>query len=173
MLTKTQAETQNAVQTAIDETISKILADLPGHCCCWKSILSPIQVSRRTKAMFLWMVTSTRQKHSFETKHHPTRMSDLHPCDESWEQSMPAFLFPYKPAGALIATLLIRAGVERNPGPETCSICNKRFWQSYSVWCHLGGYVHLKCSSLKRDTNGMRILSATNEHGAKRRSPKF
>ena len=43
--------------------------------------------------------------------------------------------------------------VERNPGPETyvCPICGKEIKdrRQISVWCHLGGYVHMKCTSLR------------------------
>ena len=59
---------------------------------------------------------------------------------------------PGKPA--YWVQLLLRAGdVERNPGPETyvCPICGKEIKdrRQISVWCHLGGYVHMKCTSLR------------------------
>ena len=42
--------------------------------------------------------------------------------------------------------------MEPNPGPTSCPICNKEFVEGKeaAVWCHLGGWVHLKCTHLKR-----------------------
>ena len=59
---------------------------------------------------------------------------------------------PGKPA--YWVQLLVRTGdLERNPGPETylCPICGKEIKdrRQISVWCHLGGYVHMKCTSLR------------------------
>ena len=49
------------------------------------------------------------------------------------------------------ALLILEAGdVEPNPGPTNCPICNKEFIEGKqaAVWCHLGGWVHLKCTYL-------------------------
>ena len=61
---------------------------------------------------------------------------------------------PGKPAH--LVQLILRAGdVEVNPGPKrvVCPVCcntinDKR---ETSVWCHLGGWVHLKCTPLKSE----------------------
>ena len=69
--------------------------------------------------------------------------------------------------------LLVRAGVERNLELETFSVCNRGFGSSYSLRCHLGGYVQFKIPRSKRDTNETRILAATTGHGAKTRGPQI
>ena len=49
----------------------------------------------------------------------------------------------------LILILLLRAGINSNPGPYTCSSCNHKVLRSQaSVWCHVCGCIHLKCSDL-------------------------
>ena len=54
----------------------------------------------------------------------------------------------YLPA-TLIRLLLIRAGVEQNPGPWFCNICTKRL-SSYAVQCDCcSNWIHVKCSNLK------------------------
>ena len=49
----------------------------------------------------------------------------------------------------LIWLLLIRAGIEQNPGPWTCSLCHKKL-TSYSVECTTcHQWLHIKCSGFK------------------------
>ena len=48
----------------------------------------------------------------------------------------------------LIRLLLIRAGVEQNPGPWFCSLCSKKL-TSYSVQCSkCNNWLHIKCSGI-------------------------
>ena len=58
---------------------------------------------------------------------------------------------------SLIQILLIRAGIETNPGPpeEICPICGKEMTRRQScIWCHHGGWVHTRCTGTKaRDWN--------------------
>ena len=51
----------------------------------------------------------------------------------------------------LILILLLRSGINPNPGPGPyfCSPCSFRIKRTQpSVWCHICGYIHLKCSGL-------------------------
>ena len=51
----------------------------------------------------------------------------------------------------VIRTLLIRAGVEKNPGPLKCHCCSKTLGSTKkapTIWCHVCGWVHFKCSGL-------------------------
>ena len=47
---------------------------------------------------------------------------------------------------------MIRAGIELNPGPLKCNCCKKLLGKSTkkapTVWCHVCGWVHFKCSGL-------------------------
>ena len=57
----------------------------------------------------------------------------------------------------IVRTLLIRAGVETNPGPPLrCQCCSKPLGKSTkkapTVWCHVCGWVHFKCSGLATPT---------------------
>ena len=51
----------------------------------------------------------------------------------------------------LILILLLRSGINPNPGPGPyfCFPCSFRIKRTQpSVWCHICGYIHLKCSGL-------------------------
>ena len=53
-------------------------------------------------------------------------------------------------AGHQLALRLIDLqDIERNPGPTRCAICNKSNWNVAGVWCGRGGWVHVRCTSLK------------------------
>jgi hypothetical protein len=65
------------------------------------------------------------------------------------EQSLPA---------CLLRLLLLRAGVESNPGPRPrlpplrCLPCGGPVTRrDHFVWCHVCGFVHLRCSGLGTD----------------------
>ena len=62
-----------------------------------------------------------------------------------------------KPA-SLIRTLLLRAGVEPNPGPprrpqtlkSPCTVCTETWAGGTTVWCHCcGTWIHQRCSGLR------------------------
>ena len=46
-----------------------------------------------------------------------------------------------------ILILLLRTGINPNPGPHTCSPFNHKIIRSQaSVWCHICGWIPLECS---------------------------
>ena len=63
-----------------------------------------------------------------------------------------AFKLKVRRLAGIIRTLLIRAGVEKNPGPLKCHCCSKTLGRSTkkapTIWCHVCGWVHFKCSGL-------------------------
>ena len=66
-------------------------------------------------------------------------------------QANPAILsLTSRLAGVTIDVLLLRSGIEPNPGPSyPCAICNQECLTSqHSFWCHFGGWVHVKRSRI-------------------------
>ena len=63
-----------------------------------------------------------------------------------------AFKLKVRSVAEVIRTLLIRAGVEKNPGPLKCHCCSKTLGRSTknapTIWWHVCGWVHFKCSGL-------------------------
>ena len=63
-----------------------------------------------------------------------------------------AFKLKVRSLAGVTRTLLIRAGVEKNPGPLKCHCCSKTSGRSTkkapTIWCHVCGWVHFKCSGL-------------------------
>ena len=63
-----------------------------------------------------------------------------------------AFKLKVRSLAGAIRTLLIRAGVEKNPGPLKCHCCSKTLGKNTkkapTIWCHVCGRVHFKCSDL-------------------------
>jgi len=75
-----------------------------------------------------------------------------------WDQMGPGYLIPKVAPGEhtqALQILLIRAGIEPNPGPLdepiACSICSSNKWNTAGVWCGRGGWVHVKCTNLTSD----------------------
>ena len=63
-----------------------------------------------------------------------------------------AFKLKVRSLAEVIRTLLIRAGVEKNPGPLKCHCCSKTLGRSTknapTIWCQVCGWVHFKCNGL-------------------------
>ena len=63
-----------------------------------------------------------------------------------------AFKLKVRNLAGVIRTLLIRAGVEKNPGHLKCHCCSKTLGRSTrkaaTIRCHVCGWVHFKCSGL-------------------------
>ena len=70
----------------------------------------------------------------------------------------PGYLIPKVAPGEhtqALQILLIRAGIEPNPGPLdepiACAICSSNKWNTAGIWCGRGGWVHVKCTNLTSD----------------------
>ena len=82
-------------------------------------------------------------------------------------QANPAILsLTSRLAGVTIDVLLLRSGIEPNPGPSyPCAICNQECLTSqHSFWCHFGGWVHVKCAEVPRGTRWSRKFECRKCH---------
>ena len=88
----------------------------------------------------------------FHSPHKYSEVKEVGGGFSTREQTKPAPLFLIRlVAGNIKRRLLLFAGIEPNPGPvEHCAICSNKFGKLACICCHLGGWIHLKCSKLKK-----------------------
>ena len=109
------------------------------HLMCCVYLKSALNTSYQTSRQKRWY----RQQH--KAIRHRVQFLQLRLCGSNASEDG-------KLAAELINQLLIKAEIELNPGPLKCNCFKKLLGKSTkktpTVWCHVCGWVHFKCSGL-------------------------